>query len=98
MQNGFVLVVRAKVKQQQQQQHKHLVVKERIHLSSQGHFNSFGKHHRCDANDYVVPTSQLKCTLFGMQMSCRMLELTALLPTICCFFFGNDVKPFDEKE
>ena len=71
MHNCFALEARAKVKQQQ-----HPFGMGGIQSFAQGHFNSFGKHHRCDANDYVVTTSQLECTLFGMRMSCVMLQLT----------------------
>lgn len=80
MQNCFALEVRAKVKQQQQQQHA--FGKERIDFFAQGRFNSFGKHHRCDVNDYVVPTSQLECTLLGMQMSRLMPQLTTMLVSV----------------
>lgn len=73
MQNCFALEVRAKVKRQQQH---HPFGKEGIHFFAQRHFNSFGKHHKYDANDYLVPTSQLECTPFGMQMSRLMLQLT----------------------
>lgn len=73
MHNCFPLEARAKVKQRQQY---HPFGKDGIHYFSQGHFNTFGKRHRCDANSYVVPTSQLESTLFGMQMSHLMLQLT----------------------
>lgn len=59
-------------------QNAELCCLERICFFAQGHFNRFGKRHRCDANEYVAPTSQLECTLFGMKMSCRLLQLTAL--------------------